>query len=63
MLSLGIGAQNIVNQLVAKKGLMQAQKTQLVEANQTLAALRAPATPPTAPVATTPTQPLLNLLK
>ena len=34
---------------------MQAQKTQLVEANQTLAALRAPATPPTAPVATTPT--------
>ncbi|WP_438589553.1 phage tail tape measure protein [Duncaniella freteri] len=51
----GIGAQNIVNQLAAKKRLNAAQKTQLAEANQTLAALRAPATPPTAPVATTPT--------
>ena len=51
----GIGAQNIVNQLAAKKRLNAGQKTQLAEANQTLAALRAPATPPTAPVATTPT--------
>ena len=50
----GIGAQNIVNQLAAKKRLNAAQKTQLAEANQTLAALRAPATPPTAPVATAP---------
>ena len=51
----GIGAQNIVNQLAAKKRLNAAQKTQLAEANQTLAALRAPATPSTAPIATTPT--------
>ena len=51
----GIGAQNIVNQLAAKKRLNAAQKTQLAEANQTLAALRAPATPPTAPVTTTST--------
>lgn len=41
----GIGAQNIVNQLTAKKRLTAAQKTQLTEANQTLAALRAPTTP------------------
>ena len=51
----GIGAQNIVNQLAAKKRLNAAQKTQLAEANQTLAALRAPATPSTAPVTTTST--------
>lgn len=58
----GIGAQNIVNQLAAKKRLSTAQKTQLAEANQTLAALRAPATPPVTPVATAPvattTQPI-----
>ena len=51
----GIGAQNIVNQLAAKKRLNAAQKTQLAEANQTLAALRAPATPPTASITNTPT--------
>ena len=51
----GIGAQNIVNQLATKKRLNAAQKTQLAEANQTLAALRAPVTPPAIPVTTTPT--------
>lgn len=51
----GIGAQNIVNQLATKKRLNAAQKTQLAEASQTLAALRAPVTPPAIPVTTTPT--------
>ncbi len=45
----GIGAQSVINQLNAKKRLTAAQKTQLAEANQTLASLRAPAPIPTTP--------------